>query len=138
MEVIHFLDLDVLSDFEVLCFPDEPWDRKAIDLHTKNHKSFIGLIDKVPVAYALFLETPWEVEIFRIGVLPEFRNRGFGRAILSHIIEEFIKKSIFLEVKSSNEAALHLYESLGFAIIDQRRDYYPDGSDALVLQRSPN
>ena len=44
--------------------------------------------------------------------------------------------SIFLEVRASNAAAIHLYDKLGFNEIGLRRDYYPainGREDALVL-----
>ena len=41
-----------------------------------------------------------------------------------------------LEVRADNARALALYESLGFVPIGQRRRYYPDGGDALILRRA--
>ncbi|WP_254453743.1 hypothetical protein [Siccirubricoccus sp. G192] len=43
--------------------------------------------------------------------------------------------AMFLEVAAGNPAALALYRGLGFDRVGQRRRYYPDGSDALVLRR---
>lgn len=38
-----------------------------------------------------------------------------------------------LEVRPSNAAAIAVYRKLGFADIGQRRRYYPNGEDALVM-----
>jgi ribosomal-protein-alanine N-acetyltransferase len=41
-----------------------------------------------------------------------------------------------LEVRPSNEAAIGLYEKLGFAVMGRRKQYYEDnGEDALILWR---
>jgi ribosomal-protein-alanine N-acetyltransferase len=39
-----------------------------------------------------------------------------------------------LEVKASNQVALGLYGGLGFQQVGRRKGYYPDGSDALLLE----
>ena len=38
-----------------------------------------------------------------------------------------------LQAHPENDAALSLYDSLGFAVVDRRSDAYADG-DALVLR----
>jgi ribosomal-protein-alanine N-acetyltransferase len=40
---------------------------------------------------------------------------------------------LLLEVSAANQAARALYESLGFIKQGQRRRYYADGADALIL-----
>ncbi|WP_108124246.1 ribosomal protein S18-alanine N-acetyltransferase [Saccharospirillum mangrovi] len=43
------------------------------------------------------------------------------------------QRRCLLEVRPSNAAAIAVYRKLGFADIGQRRRYYPDGEDALVM-----
>ena len=43
---------------------------------------------------------------------------------------------LILEVSAGNDAARALYRGAGFTEIGRRRAYYPDGSDALVLERA--
>lgn len=55
--------------------------------------------------------------IYGLGVLPEFRGKGFGRAILLGAVKQLKKagaKEIMLQVATGNANALHLYESCGF------------------------
>jgi ribosomal protein S18 acetylase RimI-like enzyme len=55
------------------------------------------------------------IESFR--VLPEHRGRGYGRQILTDVIDRLIAagwERIALEVDTSNEIALSLYRSCGF------------------------
>ena len=55
--------------------------------------------------------------IYGLGVLPEYRGKGFGRAILLQAIER-LKDSkatkIMLQVSVKNTTALNLYQSCGF------------------------
>lgn len=64
--------------------------------------------------------------IFGLGVLPEFRNYGYGKSLLENSIYELINrgaKKVFLQVVTNNENALGLYLNTGF-IIENRVDYY--------------
>jgi GNAT superfamily N-acetyltransferase len=52
-------------------------------------------------------------------ISPEFRNKGFGKSVLSKIIEisnELKAVQIFLEVEYKNPRAQKLYEEFGFKI----------------------
>ena len=78
-----------------------------------------------------------ELEVYNIAVSNPFRKRGLGKRLLAHALEEARRLGIeraLLEVRPSNDAALALYASTGFAICGNRKKYYKDsGEDALVL-----
>ncbi len=64
--------------------------------------------------------------IYGLGVLPEFRGRGLGRAVLLGAVEKLKKagaKEIMLQVATGNANALHLYESCGF-VTTSTMDYF--------------
>lgn len=55
--------------------------------------------------------------IYGLGVLPEHRGKGFGRAILLEAVEKLKAANatgIMLQVAAENAAALNLYKSCGF------------------------
>lgn len=74
-------------------------------------------------------------DITNIAVLPAFRGKGYGGAIIQYL-SNFAKEknidSLFLEVRKSNEVAIKLYEKCGFKLINVRKKYYKDGEDALI------
>jgi ribosomal-protein-alanine N-acetyltransferase len=80
-----------------------------------------------------------EVHINNIAVRPQCRRRGYGAALLQHVLAEAAKSSArraTLEVRRSNESARRLYERFGFRIAGVRRDYYSHPTeDALILWR---
>ncbi|GHU88471.1 hypothetical protein FACS1894202_04620 [Clostridia bacterium] len=51
--------------------------------------------------------------IYGFVIKPEYRGKGFGRAVLSTVLPN-LGGNVYLEVASDNAAALRLYESLGF------------------------
>lgn len=64
--------------------------------------------------------------IYGLGVLPEYRGKGFGRAVLLGAVEQLKQtgaKEIMLQVATGNANALHLYQSCGFEVTSTM-DYY--------------
>ena len=81
-----------------------------------------------------------EAEIHTLGVDPGFQGRGIGRALLRGLLAEADGRhaTVFLEVRTDNDAARALYVSEGFAVAGLRRRYYqPSGADAHTMRREP-
>lgn len=75
-------------------------------------------------------------EIVTLYVNEEYRHKGIGKALIEAVFGVFEKlqiKQCTLEVSELNEAAIKLYESLGFKTVAKRAQYYRDGSDALLM-----
>ena len=93
------------------------------------------------IGYGVMSLGAGEAHILNVCVRSEFRNFGIGRRLLEHLLERAAASGVgeaFLEVRSSNLAAIRLYQHLGFEQIGIRRGYYqaPDGrEDAIVLKR---
>ena len=92
------------------------------------------------IGYGVMSLGAGEAHILNVCVRNEFRNLGFGRRLLEHLLERAAASGVaeaFLEVRPSNLAAIRLYQHLGFEQIGIRRGYYqaPDGrEDAIVLK----
>jgi [ribosomal protein S18]-alanine N-acetyltransferase len=89
------------------------------------------------MGYSAFRRIIDEAELLNIGVDPEHQQQGVGKALLvgarSRLMESGARR-VFLEVRVSNRAALHLYSSLGFTLYQLRKDYYHDPEeDAYVM-----
>jgi len=78
-----------------------------------------------------------EAHITTVAVDPDYRRRGIGRMLTIHLLDEAKAKGMAcstLEVRAGNEAAIKLYEQLGFVSTAKRKAYYPDNQeDALVM-----
>jgi len=81
-----------------------------------------------------------EAHITLLGIDPDYRRQGLGELLLCQLLEAAIAwplERATLEVRVSNEAAIALYQKLGFAIAGRRKDYYPTPpEDALILWHS--
>ncbi len=80
-----------------------------------------------------------EASITMIAIRKEFHSQGIGSYVLNWF-KDFAKekgaKSIWLEVSVNNKKAVRFYEKHGFFTQDIRKNYYSDGSDALVMKCS--
>ncbi|WP_116300313.1 ribosomal protein S18-alanine N-acetyltransferase, partial [Escherichia coli] len=68
-----------------------------------------------------------EATLFNIAIHPQYQRRGFGRLLLNALIERLESRGVvtlWLEVRASNQAAIALYEDLGFNEVTVRRNYY--------------
>lgn len=85
-----------------------------------------------------------ESHILNICVAREYQRQGYGRQMLHKLLDVAEKKGadfIYLEVRDSNEAAIHLYDGEGFSRLGVRKNYYPADAgreDALVFAKALN
>ncbi|HEX3521638.1 MAG TPA: GNAT family N-acetyltransferase [Stellaceae bacterium] len=125
-----------------VCFPEDPWDARAIEqiMGIPGFFGRVGWTKTVPVAFALTLALGDEAEIVSLGVLPDHRRCGIGSAILDAVCGEARLRGaerVLLEMASDNEAARALYAGRGFTVVGRRRNYYRQAErlvDALILR----
>lgn len=68
-----------------------------------------------------------EGEITNVAVKECYRKCGIGRQLMQELLQEAKRvgiANIILEVRVSNESAIHLYESMGFSIQGIRKGFY--------------
>lgn len=91
--------------------------------------------------YAVLHQLRGEAEIFTLAVAPEFQGKGIGTALLADLMSEANREGAFrvvLQVRSSNDHAIHIYKTAGFVQTGVISDYYAnrDGTreDALFME----
>ena len=80
-----------------------------------------------------------EAQINYFVVNQKFRKKGFGFYLMSFLIRQCEKlkiKKLLLEVSQSNVAAEKFYSRFDFFTVGIRRNYYKDGSDALLKEKN--
>lgn len=79
-----------------------------------------------------------EAHIVNLGVAPAFRRQGIGGHLLAASLDEMLEegaRSVTLEVRRSNQAAIAMYAAVGFTEAGVRQSYYSDNrEDALLLR----
>lgn len=79
--------------------------------------------------------------VISVAVLPEFRRMGMGNTLVSEALTALTQLNIeecYLEVRTTNEPAIRLYQKMGFDITRRVPHYYFDGADAYVMCRTLN
>jgi ribosomal-protein-alanine N-acetyltransferase len=135
-------DLDGVLLVESESFTN-PWTREMYAWELQNRSVCHVLVVRTPDQPVIGFCTFWlvvdEIHINNVAILPAFRGRGIGTALMARVLEEGRQlgaRRATLEVRASNEGARRLYERLGFAVAATRRNYYTSPvEDALVLWR---
>ena len=78
-------------------------------------------------------------EITNVAILAEYRRQGLGKRLLVELLKtgkELGADAFTLEVRAGNEAAIRLYESLGFVSEGIRPGFYEHPKeDAMIMWR---
>ena len=123
---------------------DDPWPARTFmaELEAKHNHYVAARADDKLVGYGgvarLGRKKPYEYEIHTVGVDPAYQGQGIGRRMMLELLEYASGGTVFLEVRTDNEAAIALYEGLGFVNVGLRRRYYrASGADAYTMRRDP-
>ena len=126
-------DVDDVLAIERVSFP-APWTRE-IFLREISNRSGRAIVFRY-LCYWMVMD---EAHIHTIAVHPDYRRRGYGKAIMSYLDSACLQgglKKIILEVARRNLTARNLYKQCGFQSIGFRRRYYTSvNDDALVMQK---
>ncbi len=132
-------DIDELLKIEKKSFVSH-WNKQTFfeEFTSENGHYLVAKIDGKIVGYSGFRHVLDEGHITTLAVHPKYRKKGIGTQIIAKLIEDAKAKNLkklFLEVRQSNLPAQKIYKSLGFKVIDRRREYYQHPlEDALVMQ----
>lgn len=82
-------------------------------------------------------KTPTDSSIYIDGlvILPEYRGRGIGRAVLAQLMTTLGNHTYTLVVHPQNIIALQLYLSLGFIPQSWKENYFGDGEPRMMLKK---
>ncbi len=142
MEILpaNLRDLPALRSLEKVCFPQDAWAifdliavltmPKVIRFKAIDNEKMVGFIAGDPRPAEGF---SW---IATVGVLPDYRRKGIGRALLHRCEDQLPTARVRLSVRISNENAIQLYRHEGYQTINIWEKYYNDDSDAVVMEKS--
>lgn len=133
-------DVKEIAELDKKCFA-LPWSEKSFYDETENPLAYYFKASENghPIGYAGFWSISGEGGITNIAVLPDYRQRGVGSALMEALIKRASQLKLTLltlEVRKSNFAAQGLYKKYGFAVLGERKRYYSDnGEDALIMTK---
>ncbi len=134
-----FQDILKISELEKECF-SEPWTYRmfADAFYSKGFYGFLAEENGEVAGYACGSVLFENAELDDIAVSEAYRRQGVATALLDRAeaeIRALGATRMLLEVRVSNVAAMKLYLERGFSGLYARPRYYPDGEDALVMEK---
>lgn len=116
-----------------------PWSEKLfLSNFGQRYFNHVLLLDDVVVGYFVASAVAGEVTLMNIAIVPTLQGQGAGQHLLQFLIDYCRQNNqleIWLEVRASNQHAIHLYQKLGFVEVDLRKGYYPteNGRENAVI-----
>lgn len=127
-----------ISFIEKHCFAT-PWSVQQVKSSGDTTVFFTANEDGKVVGYAGMYTVLDEGYVTNIGVLPDHRKKGIGKALTNQLIDYSVSQKLAflsLEVRVSNTPAINLYTSLGFKEVGKRKNFYSNPKeDALIMTR---
>ena len=131
---------DIDSCFELDSNTISLWSKKqwTNEFKKEGTKIFVLLISNLIVGICVFQVVLDEAQINYFVIHQKFRNRGFGSHLMSYLIKQCEKlnlRKLLLEVSKSNVTAERFYSNFAFSTVGIRKNYYKDGSDAVLKEK---
>jgi ribosomal-protein-alanine N-acetyltransferase len=141
VRALSYADLPRVIAIERRAFPT-PWSLAmfVLELSKSSGVCLAAIHDSRLVGYLICsrYDTVWHV--MNVAVDVDHQHKGVASALLADLYERVgdSRARFTLEVRRSNQVAIHLYEREGFRAAGLRRRYYQDnGEDALIMWRTP-
>ena len=131
IDLCYELDLNTIS----------LWSKKqwANEFKKEGTKVFGLLVKNLVIGISVYQVVLDEAQINYFVVNQKFRNKGFGSYLMSYLIKKCEKinlKKLLLEVSQSNFTAERFYNRFNFSTVGIRKNYYKDGSHALLKEKN--
>jgi ribosomal-protein-alanine N-acetyltransferase len=133
-------DLDQVMEIEESLF-SVPWTKEGYFTYlTRKDTMFLVVEEKGQIlGYCGLLMILDEGDVLNVAVRSDRQKEGIGNFLMESMIRlsgEIGIRIYHLEVRSSNERAIRLYERIGFQRDGLRKGYYTDPvEDAILMSR---
>lgn len=141
IEEIQFEDIPLLEQMEKELYI-KPWLAKDWEyeltknpysyyfkmLNTEQGSEFVGYI-----GFWILFE---KAEITKVSIVKKYQGKKLSTILLEDAIKRILLancENITLEVRVSNQTAIHLYKKFDFKIVAIRKRYYENGEDAYLM-----
>jgi [ribosomal protein S18]-alanine N-acetyltransferase len=135
-------DFPAICAIDQACFSEEiaySPEEMALGLIQRGAFALVAEHDSLVVAFVLASQAKAKVgHIITIDVLSECRGTGVGFRLMT-AAEQRLRiqgaERIVLEVATTNDVAIRFYDRFGFAVKRLLPRYYPDGSNAYLMEK---
>ena len=139
IEIIRLNESHVapIAAIEKQCF-SAPWDEASVRSEITNPLALwlVAVEDGQVLGYVGSQTVLREADMMNVAVAAAYRRRGIARMLVEELIRQLDAYQLTLEVRQSNAPAIALYESMGFAQVGLRKNYYQKPKEnALILRK---
>ena len=136
-------DLDEVLSIEVSSSPT-PWSKNMFLEEMQNPFAYCFVMEmgegpkQSVIGFICFRNVTDESELLNICVHPAHRHLGVGKKLMEFYIDFSCRrgsKNFYLEVRSSNHPAIHLYQLFSYRSSGIRKKFYQDKVDALLMTK---
>ena len=136
-------DINDILEIEQLCYGEHHWSYESFAAELDNKISSYRCIlkDGKCLGYMGIWKIVNEAHVTNLSVHPDYQNKKLAHRLLLSTIDECYQskiKFLTLEVRESNEKAIHLYEKFGFKSLGLRKKYYQDNNEDAYIMWSEN
>ncbi|MEZ5718738.1 MAG: ribosomal protein S18-alanine N-acetyltransferase [Burkholderiaceae bacterium] len=142
-EPLTLARLDALLEVEQHTH-SHPWTRgNFTDAMASGYQIQLLMGDEQILGYFVGMLGVDEVHLLNLTVAPAFQRQGWSHVLLDALALWARSQGaqwLWLEVRTSNQRARHVYEANGFRRVGERKRYYPstttEREDAVVMSRA--
>ena len=116
------------------------WTKKQWEKELKNKSvNVVAIFLKKKIIGIYVLQTIIdEAQINYFSIKKEFRRKGYGSYLMNYLIkecEDLNIKKLLLEVSETNSNAEAFYSKFEFLTVGKRKNYYRNGTDAILKEK---
>lgn len=140
IEIMEEKYIKYIADLERTCF-SKPWTERGLqaELLNENAHFYVAVLYGRVIGYVGFHSAADEGYIANIAVHSNYRKMGCASMLLKNAINQAKKLGLAflsLEVRPSNETAIHLYKNFGFEEVGIRKGFYTEPKeDGLIMTK---
>ncbi len=126
-------DIEAVCKIEETCF-SVPFKAEDLRSYLENPiwNLLVAKIDGLAIGYISYIVIGDEADLVNIAVLPEYRGKGVGQALLHELVMDASSrdlKCVHLEVRESNQVAISLYTKYGFTVVGVSKNHYSNPTE---------
>jgi len=131
-------DIDLCYELDsttILLWSKKQWSN---EFKKEGIKVFGLATSNIVVGICVFQVVLDEAYLNYFAVKKQFREKGYGSFLMNYLVKHCEKQNInklLLEVSKKNVIAENFYNKFKFFTVGKRRNYYKDGSDALLKEK---
>ena len=123
-------------DSDTICL----WTKKQwqSEFNKRGIKVVAVLLEKKMIGIYVVQTIIDEAQLNYFSIKQKFRRKGYGSQLMNYLIIECEKlhiKKLLLEVSETNSIAEIFYCKFNFLTVGRRKNYYKDGTDAVLKEK---